>query len=255
MPNVRIRNGAIGDWGGWGIYSDTNADFFTIEDVVLELNGMGGVKLGPKCRAETVCVSECGGDGMVLGEAATVINCKVTDNVGTGIVAGSKSCVISTVVANNGGDGIFTDTNSTIRDCTAMGNVRNGVFCIASCRVLDCNIGDNGKSPPGAAGISLNGPGHQIKGNNVTANQIGIFASPMTVGIWIENNSIIDNGIGLQIHGMANFVVRNCIGTPVVTNGVHASVAPNNHSAKVLNDLGISFTNSNPWANIRLTPE
>ncbi len=250
--NVTIKNGLIGDWGGWGIYSETNADFFLVHDLNIELTGQGGLKLGPKCRVERVTVAETGGDGIELGEAATVLNCKSTDNAAAGIRVGQASTVTSCTASDNQEDGITAVAYCTIRDCTAVNNRWVGIRADASCRILENNIGDNGKFI-GGVGVRLHGPGNQVKNNNITANDKGILVEGQSN--WIENNGVIDNGVGIEVTGVGNFVIRNCVGTPLETNGVHFIIGPSNQVGSILENQGVSFSNSNPWANIRLTEE
>gem|GEM_PF-3596292 len=251
---VQVKNGMVAEWNGWGIYSGTDSTCCVMEDLSVGMNSDGGISVGAGSRLERVLVAECGGCGMVVGPASTVTDCKVTDNVGTGIVVGAASSVLSTLSVNNGCDGIFADIYCTVRDCTLMGNARNGIACTASCRVLECNIGNNGKPLPPSAGICLKGPGNQVKGNNITANGKGISVENMSTGNWIDNNSFIDNELGLEVLGTGNFIVRNCFGTPLATNGVHSFIMDDNQAAQILENMGSSFTNANPWANIRLTP-
>jgi len=89
----------------------------------------------------------------------------------------------------------------------------------------------------------------------VTANDDGIRVD--NSGNWIENNSLIDNRWGLRMDGSANLVIRNVVGTPLATNAAaHFQInGPSNQVAEILQNLGGTFTNSNPWANIRLTPK
>ncbi|OGV68825.1 MAG: hypothetical protein A2283_22675 [Lentisphaerae bacterium RIFOXYA12_FULL_48_11] len=250
--NVTIKNGKIGDWGGWGIYSETNADFFLVQDLNIEITCQGGLKLGPKCRVERVTVAETGGDGIRLGEAATVLNCKSIDNAASGIRVGQASTVTSCTTSENMEDGIVATAYCTIRDCTSVNNQWSGIRVEASCRVLENNIGDNGKQT-GGIGIRVIGPGNQIKNNNVTANNKGIFVDGQSN--WLENNGVIDNNTGIEITGVGNFVIRNCVGTPLETNGIHLIIGPSNQVGSVMENMGSSFSNNNPWANIRLTEE
>ena len=89
----------------------------------------------------------------------------------------------------------------------------------------------------------------------MTANDDGIRVD--NSGNWIENNSLIDNRWGLRMDGSANLVIRNVVGTPLATNAAaHFQInGPSNQVAEILQNLGGTFTNSNPWANIRLTPK
>ena len=63
--------------------------------------------------------------------------------------------------------------------------------------------------------------------------------------------------MGLALSGNANLVIRNVFGTPLNTNSpVHLDISnSSNHVAQIIEALGTSFTNANPWANIRLNQE
>lgn len=248
--HVIIKNGKIGDWGGWAIYSETNADFFSVEDLTVELTMQGGIKLGPNCRLTRISMSEIEGNGLVLGDSATITDCKINGCTQNGIIAGDSSTIKSCNSTENNQDGIQVSTYCTIRDCTVVNNNDDGIEGHSSCRILDNNIGNSIN-----AGIHMTGPGNQIKNNNITANGKGIQVEGDSN--WIENNGVIDNGTGIEIIGVGNFVIRNCVGTPLETNGVHITVTAeaSNQVAEIFENLGSSFSNSNPWANIRLTEE
>lgn len=253
--DVTIRNGAVDEWA-YGIYG-TNADHFQILNVSFELNTQGGMRVGDNCVVQGCTATENSGVGIEVGEGGTVNECKVNENQSHGIVAGPASRIIGCTAMRNHGNGISVEMYSTVRDCTLMRNDGNGIQVQASCRVENNNCGDNGKAADGA-GIHVTGPGNRIKDNNVTANKRGIDVGNEGKGNWIENNNVIDNNTGIKITGVGNFVIRNAVGTPLVTSPppvIHFQITNNNCCAEILQNLGESFTNSNPWANIRTTPE
>ena len=251
--DVTIKNGAVDEWGGWGIFG-TNADHFQIINMSFEFNQQGGLRLGDQCKVLDCNATKNGGPAIDVGENCTVKDCKTKDNSGNGIMVRQASTVVSCSAVRNGQNGITADIYCTVRDCTIFNNTNHGIEASASCRIESNNIGDNGRGT-GGAGIFAVGPGNRIKSNNVTANEDGIRAD--NAGNWIEGNSLIDNTRGLRMSGSANLVIRNVVGTPLATNAVaHFDITgPSNQVAEILQNLGGTFTNSNPWANIRLTPK
>jgi hypothetical protein len=250
--NVTICNGTIGDWGGWGIYAE-GADYSMVHDLTIELCNQGGLLIGPNCRIDRATVSNTGGDGIRAGNSCALKDCTSQNNEGNGLSVQDCSTVVSCLAKANHATGIVATIYCTIRDCTVVWNYREGLSGDSSCRILDNNVGDNGHGYNGV-GIHMYGPGNLLERNNVTANDDeGIQIDGPSNRI--EGNSVIDNRTGIKITGMGNFVVRNCVGNPLNTNAVHYSIGPSNQVAQFLANLGNDFTNSNPWANIRLTEE
>ncbi|MBN1669670.1 MAG: right-handed parallel beta-helix repeat-containing protein [Kiritimatiellae bacterium] len=254
VQGVIIRNGAIDGWNGYGI-SGADAGHVQVLNVSLILNSLGGMRLGDYCTVQECTATENGGHGIELGESCTVKDCKTSANGGCGIVVGFGSQVIGSSAMRNTEQGIRAEIYSTIRDCSVVHNTGHGIQVNASCRVESNNIGDNGKDE-GSAGILVPGPGNRIKDNNITANYYGIDVAEEGVGNWIEGNNVIDNNVGIRVLGTGNFIIRNGVGTPLETNSpVHFAIGETNQYGEILENMGGAFTNSNPWANIRLTEE
>ncbi len=252
IPGVTIKNGSVTMWGGWGI-DGLDADSCQILNVRCSLNSTGGMRVGNDCLIQDSSALDNSGDGITMGEGCTIHNCKAARNSNDGICAGFGSKIETCTAMYSGAAGIRAGIYSVVRDCSLIENEAHGIEVSSSCRAENNTCGNNGKVD-GGAGIHVTGPGNRIKDNNITANDGGILVGED--GNWIEGNSLIDNNIGLQVLGVGNFIIRNGVGTPLNTNSpVHFVIADSNQCAQILENLGTSFTNANPWANIRLTPE
>ncbi len=253
VMNVTIKNGAISDWAKYGI-DGTNGQHFQVINILANLNGQGGIRIGNNALVAGCTATENGGDGISVTETATIMGSKAHNNQADGFRAFFGCTIVGCTSTRNKANGIFTEMYCTVRDCTSVMNDGDGIEAHASCRIENNNCGDNGFMDKFGAGIMITGPGNRIKENNITANDQGIVVQG--VGNWVENNNVIDNTMGIEVTGQGNFIIRNGVGTPLETNSpTHFNIIEGNQYAKILENMGSGFTNNNPWANVRLTIE
>lgn len=248
--NISIRNGVIRGWGEFGILA-TNATDTMIEDVKTFGNSWGGLYVGANSMIER-CAAYGNGynappqdppadDGIKAGSYSTIKDCKARNNKGAGIHAGSH-CKITGCTATESGqaDGIHAEDYCTIRDCTVARNKCAGITVFSKCRVIENTCGENGfnnTNVTGGAGIRVEGNSNRIEDNNVVGNKGGIFVRASDEGGNAYGNLIIRNsasGNGPDDYIMSTNVVGDYYGQVFGTN-----------------DMGASFSNSNPWSNFR----
>jgi hypothetical protein len=110
-----------------GIHVSANVTNLCIRDGTImnwSLDGISG-SLADHCVVENIRVSNCGGDGLRIGDGSVVRNCSSTGNDDVGIRAANRCRVSACVLSNNTGAGIFVPSPSTgcrIEENNVVGN-------------------------------------------------------------------------------------------------------------------------------------
>jgi len=272
ISNVVVRNGTVGNWGGFGIEA-FNAENSQYQDLRITGNRGNGIRSGKastlvNCSARrntsngievhASVVSGCtaqfnGNDGIQTVEGPNVIkDCSVSYNGGNGITASdactvtgcgaarntgsgiyvSQGCTVSACTVSGNADGIFANSSSSIYGCTAVNNDRDGIRVNGDCRVTDNTCVFNGSGG--------NGDGINVLG---TQNRI-------------ENNHATDNrDAGIHVSQIENLIMRNsCSGNTtnyviISGNKVGVIVAAPNSGAISGNTGGAGVGTTDPWAN------
>jgi len=111
--------------------------------------------------------------------------------------------------------------------------------------VMNNNCVENGVTNAPGAGVLVTGRGSRVEKNNLNGNYYGLKV--LKGGNRIENNNLIDNTEGMVDSG-GNLVIRNSVGGSVTNFNLSA----NTQYGVILKDMGVAFSNSNPWANFEL---
>jgi len=233
--NVRIRDGLVRGWGGFGVDAGGASDV-ELTNVRAFTNHVGGL-----CVGSDSMVVDCGayrnvGEGIRVGGGSTVRDCKARGNTINGIYAAGASFVSGCISTFNKDNGFFLESYCTIRDCTAAWNAGNGIVTRTGCRVESNNCGGNGMGRGDGAGILVNGSANRIEGNMLTSNRLGIAAS-----------NAAGNG-----SGQGNLIIRNSSRDSEL---VEYDIDPLNAFGEILDDTGSGgrgITNRNPWVNFVL---
>jgi len=127
--NVEIRNGAIRDFGGNGIYegSSSGRSHRVINMRVIANKGNGISLSGYNHMVKDCTVSDNGNIGIKVDNGIVSGN-TVCDNGTTGINASLGSTVIGNTVSLNGQDGIWVGNGGAVVDNSAYGNGGSGIL-------------------------------------------------------------------------------------------------------------------------------
>ncbi|MCK5850448.1 MAG: hypothetical protein KAH23_05990 [Kiritimatiellae bacterium] len=244
VHNISIYNGAIIEWGEWAVNA-TNLFDGEVRNLKCYMNSSGGMRTGNQILIKGCAVGENGGPGIVVGDGSSISKCHVTDNEGSGIIIGIGARVSTCMTVSNEGDGMRVGSYSTVSDCLVGRNWTNGVVVSDNCMVMNNNCVENGVTNAPGAGILIQGRGSRVEENNLNGNYYGLKV--LKGGNRIENNNLIDNTVGMEDNG-GNLVVRNSVGG----SATNFNLSTNSQYGVILKDMGVAFTNSNPWANFEL---
>gem|GEM_PF-1621721 len=188
--NVRIKNGNIQNFAGYGIYDPAlTAQGVYIQNVGVNTNGKNGIFLN--------------------GKGHTVTNSTITNNLAGGIFVEDSSTIISNTVNNNTGSGISTNNGSTVNGNNVFGNTVNGIVVNNDVKVSGntvyentgdgitsnngCSLTENTVNNNTGTGI-VSGPATKVKGNTCYLNSgSGISAG---AGSTIADNTVYGNNQG-----------------------------------------------------------
>lgn len=222
-------------------------------------------------RIETLTVSDCGGNGIRLWQAAIVRGCQANGNTLSGIASSGTAIVEATIASSNGEHGILTGADSVVQRCTTSENVQMGIRVGNRSSVLDsaaslnaaggifinessmvdrclargntgfgirafagCVIRNNtSDANTGAPGFLITGPDNRIESNNSTINSRGLQV--LSTGNIIIKNTASGNTINWDIAAFNSVA-------PIVVTPTNAAPISGNSSAG-------SFTTSDPNTN------
>jgi parallel beta-helix repeat protein len=195
-----IKNGLITGWG----------------------RGIDGVDKG---SISHVTVSNCSGDGIVVGTDWLIEGCLSHDNT-RGISTGSGSRIINCGSSHNSDDGIDTLSNSVLVNCTASGNTGHaGISTGSNCSISHCSAGSNLSATSTSSGF-LTGDGCTITACSAMNNfsTFGTAGGSTGAGFIINGNSVVQNcaaegnkGDGINVKSSGNCLI---IGNSCSINGL-----------------------------------
>ena len=247
VNNISVRNGVIGEWGGWGIDA-TNAHGCVLSRIAAWTNQAGGLRVGGDSTLVECTAGESPGPGIVVGDASSLRDCKAYENGGDGIRTANGCRLDGCTTYENGGNGIVVETYCFVKECVSAASGLSGIDADWNC-VLSGNIcGENGTNTSNGAGICVRSSGNRIQDNNLTANHYGLWLKDC--GNRVSENNIMENHIGIVDEGGTNFIFRNTIGFS--GSGTNLDVRLPTYNGAMLKDPGPNFTNTNPWANLEL---
>jgi hypothetical protein len=222
--NIRISNGVIREWGGWGVELSSGVNG-AASALIVSNNGAGGVFLSQHSVIER-CIARANlGDGLVISAAGLIIECTAEFNAGFGLGAGAGSVIRGSrasggssfgilvnagvaeacVAEANAGDGFFA-FDSIIRACNALFNGGSGINATEDSTIIDSVANNNG-----ASGIVV-GDRCLVMRNVCTLNgSSGVGAGVQVNGDEnrIEDNAVMRGDFGFDINGADNFLARN----------------------------------------------
>jgi hypothetical protein len=218
FANAIIRNGAASGWGGDGIHVSRGI----IDHVHVSNNGQNGIR-GAWGNVITDCDAEANGSaGISVGDVSRIHGCVSKGNMGKGIMLDGVVVVTECVIYANQAGGIRGGL-ATIQDCVLFSNTGAAIEVI---------------------GFSV------VRNNNMSANGTGVLASGN--GNHIEGNSAFTGGVGFDIDGTENFVIRNT----ARGNLTDFDIAAGNAHGPIVNVTGVGDISAtvgadHPWANFR----
>jgi hypothetical protein len=234
--SMTVRNGTVRDFGGDGV-NLAQANSALVEGVHARENGGRGIASG-RAGVVRASVAWANGDrGISVNEGGLVESCVAEGNTGAGIYAYGGSVRASTA-RSNAFYGIQA-YRSSVSDSSAQGNALAGFLIDEGNLVDSTSIGNpggcisvfnrsrvagntcTGTGPAAGAGITVDGSGNRIDGNNT-------------------NNS----STGISVTGTANLVIRNSASG----NGTNYSIGAGNTAGPVVTSATIGAS-SNPHAN------
>lgn len=237
--------------------------------------------LGPggSGRCENITISQCRSSGLVSASPIELVDCRSFSNQGDGIITGNNSLIHRCVASGNSVTGIRVGNVVSLVDCVVIGNGDRGIQANAACHVRSCTARENGGDGITTAGgstveacnVTLSGRHGIIIGGDGTARQNDCAAngrSTSSAGILcgaqdarIEDNHCSNNGIGIQVQGVRNTIVRNTCSVNLVHN--YSIVAGNRYGplidlrasgapAAIGSSAPETVNTNHPWANFAL---
>jgi len=190
---VVVRGGGVHGWGEHGVEAE-RCDAAHVECIRATDNMKDGVRLGHGGSGDSIRAIDNGGNGIVLSSGSTLHNCSVVASGRAGIDATENSRVIDCAASACAGDGIRVGGGSVVRASVARHNLGCGIVASRLCTVSECdavnNDGDGIKvdteccvlrsrshGSRGGAGVRTIGQGNRIDENTCVENRIGIVAS------------------------------------------------------------------------------
>jgi hypothetical protein len=226
FTNITVRNGSISGWPGNGMdgYSFAYPRNVVCERLTVSQNGGFGIAVEASSIVRDCLVLNNGSDG-IFTVGSLITGCVARDNRKAGINA-ANSIIRSCLSHFNQSDGVNVE-NSTVMDCDLLDNGTNGVAVGSNCQIVGNRIADNGVAVFTGGAILLNGTHSRIESNMIANNY-----STSRAGALTTNNIFLKNVIS---------------GSFVVILGGGFNISPNATAP----DGSGSFTNNNPWLNIR----
>ncbi len=257
--NATVRNGIL---SGFGVHAVLFA---------LAAGGSG--------RCENLFISRCGGSGLVSANPIELIDCHSFDNMADGFNIVNDSVVRRCIARNNFSAGITVGGIVAVTDCCSIGNGWEGIRAGGACSIRNCIVRECGRdgivtmggSTVEACNVTLcTGHGIVIGGdgsarhNDCAANgrasiKSGIFCTAQDTRI--EENNCSNNGIGIQVVGVRNTIIRNTCSASVAHN--YSIVAGNRYGplidlratgspAAIGSSSPETVNTTHPWANFAL---
>ena len=136
--NVEIRNGTIRSFGRFGVQGSLGAANARMIGLRIIGNELGGLGMGGGIGHQVIdCLVDgtVNGNGMELGERATVLRSTVSNNLGIGIRATGDATVSGNTVVGNSGNGIQVGLGSVVFGNRVSGSATNGIDAGTGSRV------------------------------------------------------------------------------------------------------------------------
>jgi parallel beta-helix repeat protein len=242
VSNVRIFNGTIRNWGGYGINGVGNSNL-RVEKLQVIANGGPGIAVDVNGTVIDCVADSNTGTGIQGADNCVVKDCQAISTAGggaTGIALGAAAVVTGCVARGNSGDGIAPGPGSMVKNCTAFNNTVNGILVGDSCTVRDCIARSNSSN-----GIKA-GNDCEIAQNNCSFNGL----AGTDAGLWVTgsrnlitaNKVSSNNSTGIRVTSTSNVIMRN-----VTMNNLFAFSVGSGNDAAPGGTVGAS---TNPWLNV-----
>ena len=223
---VRIVDSGDGVAGGAGSVANGSISAFA---------GSGVAGANASLRLTSLDVTDTGGDAIVVGPRSLVDRCRVQVGGDRGIVVGSHALVTRCATFDMDQIGIELGADAVALECVAV-NQRFGFRLGAGARVEGCwatnsivvgiEAGDRAAVTRCAAALGF----------------VGIRAAG--TGARIEENQVVNNGIGIEAVNPGNLIIRNV----AHVNGTAISAAAGNTVGPIVDESTVLLINS-PAAN------
>ena len=253
LQNITILNGSVEGWGGNGIDIGLVAsENSLVEGVRASQNTTAGIRVGHNTLV-TRCVASDNTFGIISGVACVITDCTVRRSTGWGLDGGFGGVVSNCTSYDNDTNGIVINAG-TVTDCTASQNGLNGIQPSGSCTISGCTAQGND-----ANGFWANSDTIFLNNSSINNGDAGIYV--FADGCRVEGNNCIGNGIGIEIDGDANYIVRNVC----TDNTINFDLAENNRFGAIIdhtlssvipvsgNSAGSAMGTTDPWANFANT--
>ncbi len=273
VDNIRIENGHISGWAGFGISLSSGSnhhfrgvsvrscsvgisadDNAVVESCTTSGNTSDGIRvLGVSTVVRGCSANANGGTGIAVASNGTVSECATNNNL-HGISVGSGSTVVSCSARDNTTDGIRASGTSVVNNCSAYSNGGNGIISLStSTTITNCtasfNSGD-GIEVPGNCSIV----GNTCDGNGIGTG-IGMGIRATGTDCRIDGNTLMRNDLGMSVELTGNFIVRNIAAGNttnyqiIADNKVGTIVSAPDSLAIAGSTGGAGVGSTNPWAN------
>lgn len=236
-----IRGGTIRGWGEHGIDASESA-CTRVEAARCVENARDGVRLGPSGLADDVMACDNGGAGIEAGAGCTLRDCQAFSNASHGLVCEESCRVIDSLATANAGDGMALGAGSQARGSASRHNLGSGFRVGELGSLIECDaMGNEGDGiVVGSDGVvmrcrshgSRRGAGIRVKGQ----------------GSRIDENTCLENRVGIAAERGGNMVTRNAIGASVEAA---IDAAPGNRVGRLAGPPG-SAQGDAGWSNVVL---
>jgi parallel beta-helix repeat protein len=254
VQNISICNGMIRGWGGVGI--DLSGTSFLVHSIQSDGNQGDGIRLGNAATVVLCSANANSGNGIRGGENCRITNCQAISNGLNGIEGGVGSNLSGCNTSSNGAlasggsnASIMVGASSTVIDCVAISTVsaliggvgNHGVGIQASFRsqILSCSSHSNRGHGFRLADNSV------IRDCNASGNGSG---STVSAGIYaggsfnrIEGNTVNSSDRGIQVLAARNVIINNT----AAANTINYEFAAGNSFGPII-DLTANATTPTP---------
>jgi hypothetical protein len=260
VQRVVVENGAVTGWSGDGV--DLSACYTCeVRRIHSSSNFGNGIRLGDAATVAESTVAYNGIDGIRVGSHGRVTGCVAISNQGIGISLNGGSVVRDSVAAFNTGSGIFAGAGSVVTGSIGRQNTQSGIETAIDSTVIGCTAAFNGLDGIRATttlvkdsvadGNAWNGiradaksvvVGNAAINNGLVNRAAGILVTGNRARI--DGNHATDNYYGIKVDGTQIVVVRNSAAANVSSN---YSIGGGND----VGPIGTAATATSPWANLQ----
>lgn len=256
---VSIRNGSVSNALGMGINAGSATDAL-IEDISVRTTGGNGIVAGDRARILNCAVNDAL-IGIVAGENSVVTGCTSESNASHGFDIDQGSSISRCTASNNLGRGIYHRGRGSIVESSALANGEEGIraentVAVKNCTssintgrgiflTLNANVQGCATWQNGSDGIVVGN--HSVVANNTSTNNTGAGIQATNNSTIHDNTSSFNTSHGIRIFGETLVSRNNCTGNGFST-GAGSGIFSSGDNSRIdennctNNSIGIEVT-------------